>query len=216
MPLMPSSPPRAVVAVSVPLLSSALAVALSDRCDVVATAATWGELEDALDASQPAVVVLDVVVGDDAVMPHLHQLVVAHPATRFVICSLHPGPALIQRALLAGASAVVGHDVAAPNLADALCTLCKDGRWPEGIGTAAARMSNGRTPLMRLSPRLHQVNELLWQGKRHTEIARELGLGLSTVQRHITEIRKAYGVAEGIPGPWEQARVVKRGRKKEG
>src|SRR5690606_14501798 len=109
----------AVVAVSVPLLSSALAVALSDRCDVVATAATWGELEDALDASQPAVVVLDVVVGDDAVMPHLHQLVVAHPATRFVICSLHPGPALIQRALLAGASAVVGHDVAAPDLADA-------------------------------------------------------------------------------------------------
>lgn len=211
MPLIASTPPRAVVAVSEPLLSSALAMALSAKCDVVATVATWGELEDVLDASQPAVVVLDVVVGQDVVMPHLHQLLVAHPATRFVICSLHPEPALIQRALLAGASAVVGHDVAASDLVDALCTLCKDGRWPEGIGTAAARVSNGRTPLKPLSPRLHQVNELLWQGKRQLEIVRDLGLGLSTVQRHITEIRKAYGVPSGLPGPWEQASPPRRG-----
>jgi DNA-binding NarL/FixJ family response regulator len=194
-----------------PLLSSALAIAFSAKCDVVATVATWGELEDALDASQPAVVVLDVVVGNDVVMPYLHQLVVAHPATRFVICSLHPGPALIQRALLAGASAVVGHDVAASDLADAVCTLCTDGSWPEEIGTAAAAVSPSRAPLRRLSPRLQQVNELLWQGKRQVEIVQALGLGLSTLQRHITEIRKAYGVAEGLPGPWEQARPPRRG-----
>jgi DNA-binding NarL/FixJ family response regulator len=204
--------PTAVLALPDPLLATALSIAMAPYCRVVASVATWADLEDQLDTLQLAVVVLDVVVGHDEVLPHLHQLVATYPASRFVVCSMHPDAALTHRALIAGATAVVGHDVAVTELVDALCTLCRDGTWPDGVGTAAARMSMGRVPLKRLSPRLHHVNELLWQGKRQVEIVRELELGLSTVQRHITEIRKAYGVPSGLPGPWEQARELKRGR----
>ncbi len=116
MPPVPAAVPTVVLALPDPLRSSALAAALPTQCEVVATAASWEKLEDALDTHRPAVVVLDVVVGTDRVLPHRHQLVTARAPTRFVVCSPHPDPVLIQRALRAGASAVVGHDAEPVNV----------------------------------------------------------------------------------------------------
>lgn len=208
--------PTLVLALPDPLLSSALAAALSAQCAVVAEVESWGAMEDALEEYRPTATVVDIVVGRDLLLAHLNQLVVAYPATRFVVCSPQPDPSLIQRALLAGAAAVVGHDVSSSAFGGALAALCRSGTWPDGLGHAAAIHTPRRAPLAPLSARLRQVNELLWQGLLVKEMVDALNLSRSTVERHITEIRKAYAVAEGLPGPWEEARTARRGRKYQG
>lgn len=211
----PASPTEPTILLALPdiLLTSALAAALEPQCPVVASVHTWSALDDHLLASAPAVVVLDIALGRDVVLPHLSKLVGLHRRTHFVVCSAYPDPALTERVLLAGSTALIGHDVAASDLAEAICRLCREGEWPSGIGTVAVTHTVDRSPLLPLTPRLRQVADLLWLGKRQQEIVAQLGIGLSTLQRHITEIRRAYGVAEGMPGPWEGARAVRRGRK---
>jgi DNA-binding NarL/FixJ family response regulator len=173
----------------------------------------WAALEDELADLQYSVAVLDVALDGTALLVHLHQLVTLHPRTHFVVCTAHPDPILVRRALLAGAAAVVGHDVTGDQLCDALSALTQGMPWPEGLGFPAVRHT-GRTPPVRaLTPRLRQIEQLLWDGMTYAQIADQLALSPKTIEAEVGKLRRAHGVPAFAPAPWEKGR---RGGKRGG
>lgn len=65
-------------------------------------------------------------------------------------------------------------------------------------GAAAAAAWRGGSPAVHdfeLTPRQHQVFELLIQGKANKVIARELGLSVETIKDHVAAILRTVGVA---------------------
>jgi DNA-binding NarL/FixJ family response regulator len=198
-----------VVALSDVLLASALTGAISESFSVIISVGSWHELEDLLDRHSTCVVVMDLAVGRDSVVPHVAQLAAHYPSSRFVICTTQPDPVLIGRLLLCGVAGVIGHDLTVGELATLIRATSAGEPWPDGVGSPAVPFSRQPPPLKPLSPRLRQVAELLWQGKSHAVVSKALGLSVKTIESHASKIRHAYGVPRGMPGPWEGRR---RGR----
>lgn len=196
--------PSVLLALPELLLTSSLADALRPRCHIAGVAHSWDALERGLEGLSAGVLVTDLMLGGVLILPHLTQLVAAHPRTRIVVCTPDPDPRVAVRLLLDGVVAVVGRDVPAAELGTAICELCHRGVWPVGLGTSSVATTPGRAPLEPLSVRQQQVAELLWRGQSHADIAVTLGVSVKSVERYTAELRKAYGVRARLPGPWEQ------------
>jgi len=193
------------------LFATALAQAIEEACPQVVVGFDWDALQDGLVTHEPAVVVTDVAIDATLLVGHLGQLVGSHPRTNFVVTTPSPLLSLVVHLLVTGVAAVVPRDLDAKEFGGALASLCRNGLWPAHLGWSQATLTTGRAPSHPLPPRAGQVLTLLYAGWRHPAIAEELGVSVKSVERYVTEIRRAYGVPARLPGPWEHGH---RGRPK--
>lgn len=186
------------------LLASALAIALRPSFPRVLVGHRWDDLEDHLDTMRPAITVTDVALEQVVLTAHLGQLASAHPRTHFVVTSAVITLDMAIGLLTSGVAVVTDRTIDAPTFGSALSMLHRDGRWPPGVGWSQAVLTEGRTPLHAVPARARQVLDLLFAGATHVEIAKQLRVSVKSVERRVAELRRAYGVAPRMPGPWEQ------------
>ncbi|MCJ1706730.1 response regulator transcription factor [Microbacterium sp. VKM Ac-2923] len=165
------------------LLAFALDAAADTVC--VGTAATVPEGLRKAEALPVDVIVLDVSIGDEDGLSAIGDLRRLCPQARIVVLTAHPVAAGADAARAAGASGYLAKDVRLDDLITALRTATP----------ARPVIARGlvRTPLDDLTPREHEVLALLCEGRRPTDIARDLSLSPHTVRDHVKRLRLTLG-----------------------
>jgi two-component system, NarL family, nitrate/nitrite response regulator NarL len=146
----------------------------------------------------PAIVLIDKAFGLPAVMDWLADL--RSTETRSVVWGVSLNEAEALRLMQAGAQGVIRKTATSSTVLSCLRTVATGTTWMEdsllGDGQKVFRSSRSN-----LTPREHQVVELVEQGMKNKDIAVSMGIRPGTVKIHLkhifekTGIRGRYGLA---------------------
>lgn len=153
-----------------------------------------------LAAKPPDVVVVDKGFGMRIVLDWIHDLKLADAAPAVVVWGVSMTEAEALRLLQAGAKGIVRKTADVESILSCIRTVASGRSWMEdSVFRDAARQE--RYPRSELTPREHQVLEMVEQGFKNKEIALELGIRPGTVKIHLkhifekTGVRGRYGLA---------------------
>jgi two-component system nitrate/nitrite response regulator NarL len=201
-------PMKVAVVSRVRLYREGLVLVLGTVCgiEVVGSAGDGPEAVDLLAAARPAVAIVDAfLVTAPALLPSLRQ---AHPAVRVVAFGVREDPTEIISCAEAGVSGYVSSEAGAADLVSVLEAVERDelsctpfvastllkrvtelaGSRPSANGSAA------RPDATVLTSREAEVMSLIEQGLMNKQIARRLGISLSTVKNHVHRILQKEAV----------------------
>ncbi|HEY2138222.1 MAG TPA: response regulator transcription factor [Xanthobacteraceae bacterium] len=132
----------------------------------------------------------------------LIQRIHAHdPRTRVLVFSMHSDPAIVARALEAGALGYVIKDTSSDELVRAFELVMAGTPYLNNelaMKVALARTGVRRNPLDDLTPRQLETLTLLARGKPYGEIAAELNLSYKTVANVCSELKRKLA-AKNLP-----------------
>ena len=185
------------------LFTEALAVVLAD-CGhrVVACTSTPEEAAAAVRTEPVDLCLLDLHFADGgggAAISAIAEIVSSCPGTRVVVLSGSSDPALLNRALMAGASGVAAKGEALESI---LSVLDRVHRGDVVVQGSAVRIltemaPSPRTPVQELArfltARERQVLEHLVRGQSTAELAAQMGVRYSTIRTHIQNILTKLG-----------------------
>ncbi len=165
--------------------------------------ASLNSLESATElvaARPPDIVVIDKGFGMRMVLDWIHDLKLAYAPPAVTVWGVSMTEAEALRLLQAGAKGIVRKTTDLVNILSCLRTVASGRSWMEDC---VFRDSGRQTPYARseLTPREHQVLEMVEQGFKNKEIALELGIRPGTVKIHLkhifekTGVRGRYGLA---------------------
>jgi two-component system, NarL family, invasion response regulator UvrY len=123
------------------------------------------------------------------------------PRTRILVFSMHGDPAIVARALEAGALGYVIKDTSSEELVRAFEQVMAGMPYLSGelaMKVALARTGLKRNPLNDLTPRQLQTLTLLAMGKPYGQIASELNLSYKTVANVCSELKHKLA-AKNLP-----------------
>jgi DNA-binding NarL/FixJ family response regulator len=168
------------------------AIAAEDDIVVVGTATTAREGQRMVERTDPDVVLLDVALPDADGVAVAAALVQRRPGARVVMFTASEEVELVARAAGAGACAVVAKSGALGQLLEAIRSARSGGMIVDPTFLAklqSPRRAGASDPEPAdqpvLSPREHQVLELLGRGKDPRTIARELTISLHTCRGYV-------------------------------
>jgi two-component system response regulator NreC len=163
--------------------------------EVVGEASDLASAADSVRRERPDVLVLDLRLLGSASMETIGQLRERAPATEIVVLSTLDSPALVQRALTAGACGFVSKSLADDEVADAIRAAMRGRLYlsPQ----VAPRLEELHQALTGndLTPREVEVLRLISLGHTSVEVARKLHLSPRTVETHRAHIHKKLGLA---------------------
>ncbi len=196
------SPKTVVVCDTQPITAEGLRTLLAAAGDLEFRAAL-NSLETATQlvaARPPDVVVVDKGFGMRIVLDWIHDLKLADAAPAVMVWGVSMTEAEALRLLQAGAKGIVRKTADLDNILSCLRTVASGKSWMEdSVFRDSARPE--RYPRSELTPREHQVLEMVEQGFKNKEIALELGIRPGTVKIHLkhifekTGVRGRYGLA---------------------
>jgi two-component system, NarL family, nitrate/nitrite response regulator NarL len=148
----------------------------------------------------PDVVIVDKGFGMRAVLDWIHDLKLADASPAVTVWGVSMTEAEALRLLQAGAKGIVRKTSEVESILNCLRTVAAGRSWMEdSVFRDSARQE--RYPRSELTPREHQVLEMVEQGFKNKEIALELGIRPGTVKIHLkhifekTGVRGRYGLA---------------------
>ena len=148
----------------------------------------------------PDVVIVDKGFGMRVVLDWIHDLKLADAAPAVIVWGVSMTEAEALRLLQAGAKGIVRKTADLESILSCLHTVASGRSWMEDcVFRDSARQE--RYPRSELTPREHQVLEMVEQGFKNKEIALELGIRPGTVKIHLkhifekTGVRGRYGLA---------------------
>ncbi len=151
-------------------------------------------------ARPPDVVIVDKGFGMRIVLDWIHDLKLAEAAPAVTVWGVSMTEAEALRLLQAGAKGIVRKTADMESILSCLRTVASGRSWMEDcVFRDSARQE--RYPRSELTPREHQVLEMVEQGFKNKEIALELGIRPGTVKIHLkhifekTGVRGRYGLA---------------------
>lgn len=151
-------------------------------------------------ARTPDVIVLDKAFGMRAVLEAIHSLKLGDAGTSVVVWGVSMTEAEALRLLQVGARGIIRKTADLASLFACLRTVAHGRTWmEESLLKDSVRPE--RFPRSELTPREHQVLQLVEQGFKNKEIAMELGIRPGTVKIHLkhifekTGVRGRYGLA---------------------
>jgi len=153
-----------------------------------------------LQAHSCDIAILDKGFGMRAVLDWIHDLKLGDGAPTLVVWGVSMTEAEALRLLQAGARGIVRKTADVASLLACLRTVAGGRSWMEDCVFRESVRSD-RHPRSELTPREHQVLELVEQGSKNKEIAVELGIRPGTVKIHLkhifekTGVRGRYGLA---------------------
>jgi DNA-binding NarL/FixJ family response regulator len=181
---------------------------LQDGIEVV------GEAGDGLQALDQAAALTPDVILMDLVMPRLdgvaamRKLRERSPASRVIVLTSFLDDSRLMPALQAGAAGYLLKDVEPAELARAVRTAGSDQamidptvaarllRTLSEPGPAIRRGDAAGDPGTTLTPREHEVLELIAAGRSNKRIALELGIAEKTVKTHVGHLMAKLGVSD--------------------
>jgi two-component system, NarL family, nitrate/nitrite response regulator NarL len=151
-------------------------------------------------ARPPDVVIVDKGFGMRVVLDWIHDLKLADAAPAVTVWGVSMTEAEALRLLQAGAKGIVRKTADLESILSCVRTVAFGKSWMEDcVFRDSARQE--RYPRSELTPREHQVLEMVEQGFKNKEIALELGIRPGTVKIHLkhifekTGVRGRYGLA---------------------
>jgi DNA-binding NarL/FixJ family response regulator len=151
-------------------------------------------------ADCPDILILDKAFGVQSVLDWLTSTRAQHTPTSPIVWGLSISEAESLRLLQAGARGIVRKTAEPSRLLNCLDAVASGSSWmEEGLFREVARVH--RSHRSELTPREQQVMELVEQGYKNREIARQLGIRPGTVKIHLkhifekTGVRGRYGLA---------------------
>jgi DNA-binding NarL/FixJ family response regulator len=149
---------------------------------------------------RPDIVIVDKGFGMRVVLDWIHDLKLADASPAVTVWGVSMTEAEALRLLQAGAKGIVRKTAGLENILSCLRTVASGRSWMEDcVFRDGARPE--RYPRSELTPREHQVLEMVEQGFKNKEIALELGIRPGTVKIHLkhifekTGVRGRYGLA---------------------
>jgi two-component system nitrate/nitrite response regulator NarL len=169
-------------------------VAAAEGMTLVLAAASVEELDAAIDAEPPDVVLLDLhlpgMSGPDAV-EH-----VCRAGAYVLVLSAEGKPDLVVHAIGAGASGYLTKDADADEIVAAIEAVAGGTSYISPI-LASYLLKEGRAPApqpeLELTAREKEILGLVAEGERDKNIARQLYISISTVRTHLDRIRDKTG-----------------------
>lgn len=179
------------------LLAEALRAALAKKHEVCAVAYTAESILAAVTTHQPDVLLLDLSLPERNGLELLPDLRVAAPSTRIIIVTMHVDRVLAETTLNAGAMAFVPKDAGLAELDRAIASVMEgetfiSTRVPNSTNRVSLRAAHAALAL--LTPRQQEIVRLIADGLTSVEIAKQLGLSISTLAFHRKNIRSKLGV----------------------
>jgi DNA-binding NarL/FixJ family response regulator len=191
-----------VVCDTQPLTAEGLRTLLAEAGDLefLASLSSLEAATDLVKARPPDVVIVDKGFGMRTVLDWIHDLKLAEAAPAVTVWGVSMTEAEALRLLQAGARGIVRKTAALESILSCLRTVASGQSWMEDC-VFRDSIRQERYPRSELTPREHQVLEMVEQGFKNKEIALELGIRPGTVKIHLkhifekTGVRGRYGLA---------------------
>ncbi len=163
----------------------AASIGLEDDLAVVAEADSGEQVLAKYEASKPDVVLMDLRLPGMNGIEATAALVQAVPDARVIMFTTYEGEEDIYRAMQAGARGYLLKSAPRDELLRAIRAVAGGERYlpPALANRLAERMASND-----LSPREHEVLQLIGRGRSNKEIASALGIAEDTVKRHVTNL----------------------------
>ena len=191
-----SVPISVVIADDHPVFRAGMATVLQDLVGVelVAQAADGAEVLTVVAQHQPDVVLMDLRMPGVGGLEATARIRVEHPETAVVVLTMDSDDDSVFAALRAGARGYLLKEADGLDIERAIAAVAR-GEAVFGAGVAErvlAFFASGRQvhagPFPQLSPREHEVLEMIAQGLDNTQIARRLVLSDKTVRNRVSDI----------------------------
>ena len=164
-------------------------VGLIDVIEDVGVVGVVGDGEEAVSKAvelQPDVVLMDLNLPTTPGLEATRRIVAAVPSCGVLVLTMLDDHASVLAAMQVGARGYLLKDAEQQEVLRAIRTVAAGGAvFGPGI---AARMLQGTGPNRELTARESEVLAMISRGLSNTEIARELGLSLKTVQNHVANV----------------------------
>ena len=165
-------------------------------CEVCAEAVTGRQAVALAQQHKPDIVVMDITMPELNGLEAARQILKAIPGVQVLILSVHESKELVREILDAGAHGYVLKSDAGHELTAALRAL-RQGEtfFTSRIAQIALRayLSKERTTIA-LTPREHEVLQLLAEGKSNKEVATALTISVMTAETHRANIMHKLGL----------------------
>ena len=171
-----------------------------------------GEVSDGREAlaliktQPPDVVLMDISMPGLNGLQALAQITRDHPQLRVIMLSMHHNDEYVWQALKAGAAGYLIKKAATAELPAALKTVVSGemylsreiaGRFSKKF--PLEQIARSRSPLEQLTPRQHEILQLLAEGQTTKAIAQVLKLSDKTVEYHRAKLMARLNISD-IPG----------------
>ena len=161
--------------------------------EVVGEAADGQEAIAQIRRHQPDVTLIDLRLPRLSGVDVIERIRMESPQARFIVLTTYDGDEDIYRALKAGARAYLLKGMTSEEL---IATIHAVYEGKSYIPPAIAERLAERVGAQELTPREHDVLELIVRGKSNREIAAELEVSEATVKTHINSLLGKLGVTD--------------------
>lgn len=186
---------RVVVIDDHPVVRFGLAAIVSTQRDmsVVAQAGSGEEALELFRKHKPDITLMDLRLPGMSGAEAIRAIHKEYPDSRFIVLTTYEGDEDIHKALEAGAQGYLLKGMSQNELLKAIRAVRSGLRF---IPPRVSKTLDGRPPSSELSPREHQVLELIVKGLSNKEIAAALRITEGTVKWHVNIILSALNVTD--------------------
>ena len=200
----PTAPIRVLVVDDHPVVRAGVRCLLADADDgVVAGEAADGRQAVAeAERRKPHVILMDLRLPELAGVEATRRILAAQPEVAVVVLTSPDAEAEVLAAIEAGALGYVAKTAERTDFRDAVRRVARGEAWlpPDLTRTVLAhlRPHAGTVAVEPLTPREHEVLELLARGSSNRKIAARLGIAEITVRTHVGHILGKLGVSNRV------------------
>jgi DNA-binding NarL/FixJ family response regulator len=187
-----------------PLVRAGLAARISSQADmeVCGEASDVDEALALLDATEPALVIVDLTLKAGHGLTLIKKVSQRAPRTKILVVSAHEESLFAERAMRAGAHGYVNKQEAQERVIAAMRTVLQGERYlsAESIERLVGRAVGARSKpggIESLSDRELEIFELIGRGKSTRSIAQQLHLSVHTIETHRENIRAKLNLNNG-------------------
>ena len=194
--------PRVILADDHPMMLEGLRKLLAPDLDVVGPASDGRALLEAAAALRPDLVIADLSMPEIDGIEATRRLCTIVPGIRVLILSIHGEPSWVRAAFAAGACGYLTKSSAPDEIELAVREVLK-GRFyvsPIVARAAVVQAESALPPESRetLTPRELEIASLVGSGLRNLDIARRLGVSVTTVRSHLRKVYSKLRLASRI------------------
>jgi DNA-binding NarL/FixJ family response regulator len=169
---------------------------LEDEFDLVGTVEDGRALLVAAKQLMPDIVLLDISMPLLNGIEACRQMVKTLPKIPVIFLTMHADAVYVEEAMRAGAAGYLLKSSAAAELSDAIRAVARGDKYVthlvawKGPSSRESRSDGGRESLQKLTPRQHEVLQLIAEGKSIKEIANLLAVTEKTIDFHKSSIKR--------------------------